>query len=200
MSSYKYLGSIVNGDNTIEEEIKTRIIQGNKAYYANQILFKSKLIAKSLKLYFYTTVIRPVVTYGSETWVLKEAMKQKLLIFERKILRRIFGPSKSIDGSWRIKTNEELNKLIKYKSIVNHIKAQRLGWFGHVYRMKNDRLVKRIYNWKPKSTRMRGRPKNRWEDDVMADLRTQKVKNWINCIQDRTKWKDIVEKAKNYKG
>jgi hypothetical protein len=91
------------------------------------------------------TVIRPVVTYGSETWVLKEAMKQKLLIYERKILRRIFGRSKNMDGSWRIKTNEELNKLIKYKNIVNHIKAQRLGWFGHVYRMENDRLVKRIY-------------------------------------------------------
>jgi hypothetical protein len=45
--SYKYLGSIVNGGNTIGEEIKTRIIQGNKAYYANQNLFKSKLIAKS---------------------------------------------------------------------------------------------------------------------------------------------------------
>jgi hypothetical protein len=51
-----------------------------------------------------------------------------------------------MDGSWRIKTNEELNKLIKYKNIVNHIEAQRLGWFGHVYRMENDRLVKRIYN------------------------------------------------------
>jgi hypothetical protein len=94
---------------------------------------------------------------------------------------------------------EELNKLIKYKNIVNHIKAQRLGWFGHVYRKENNRLVKRIYNWKPISIRMRGRPKNRWEDDVMADLRIQNVKNWRNCIQDRRKWKDIVEKAKTYK-
>jgi hypothetical protein len=121
--SYKYLGSIVNGDNTIEEEIKTRIIQGNKPSYANQNLFKSKLIAKNVKLHFYRTVIRPVVTYGSETWVLTEAMKQKLLIYERKILRRIFGPSKNMDGTWRIKTNDELNELIKHKNIVNHIKA-----------------------------------------------------------------------------
>jgi hypothetical protein len=66
--------------------------------------------------------------------------------------------------------------------------------------MENDRLVKRIYNWKPIYIRMRGRPKNRWEDDVMADLRTQNVKNWRYCIQDRKKWKDIVEKAKTYKG
>jgi hypothetical protein len=46
-------------------------------------------------------------------------MKQKLLIYERKILRRIFGPSKNMDGSWSVKTNEELNKLIKYNNIVN---------------------------------------------------------------------------------
>jgi hypothetical protein len=55
-------------------------------------------------------------------------------------------------------------------------------------------------NWKPISIRMHGRPKNRWEDDVMADLRIQNVKNWRNCIQNRKKWKGIVEKAKTYKG
>ena len=65
------------------------------------------------------------MTYASETWVLKEAIIQKLLIFERKALRRIFGPTKEIQ-IWRVKTNEELDKLIKHKNIVNYIKAQRL--------------------------------------------------------------------------
>jgi len=71
------------------------------------------------------------VTYTSETWVLKETIIQKLLVFERKILRRIFGPTKE-NQTWRIKSNEELDKLIKHKSIFNHIKAQRLSWFGHI--------------------------------------------------------------------
>jgi len=65
------------------------------------------------------------VTYASETWVLKEAIIQKLLVFERKILRRIFGPTKE-NQIWRVKTNEELDKPIKHKNIINHIKAQRL--------------------------------------------------------------------------
>jgi hypothetical protein len=77
-----------------------------------------------LKLKFYRTVIRPIVSYASETWVLKEAIIQKLLIFERKILRRISGPTK-VNQIWRVKTNEELDKLIKLKNIINHIKAQR---------------------------------------------------------------------------
>jgi hypothetical protein len=50
VKSLKYLGSIVNGNNSIEEEIKERIILGNKAYYANQALFKSKLMSKNAKL------------------------------------------------------------------------------------------------------------------------------------------------------
>jgi len=71
------------------------------------------------------------VTYASETWVLKETIIQKLLVFERKILRRIFGPTKE-NQIWGVKTNEELDKLIKHKNVINYIKAQGLSWFGHI--------------------------------------------------------------------
>jgi hypothetical protein len=92
--SFKYLESIVNGNNSIEEEIKERIILGIKAYYANQALFKTKLLSKKTKLKIYWALVRPVITHACETWALKEAIKQKLLVFERKILRRNFGPTK----------------------------------------------------------------------------------------------------------
>ena len=73
--------------------------------------FDSHLKSLAVKLW---TVIRPIVTYASETWLLKETIIQKLFVFERKILRRIFGPMKETQ-LWRIKTNEELDKLIKQK-------------------------------------------------------------------------------------
>ena len=97
----------------------------DKAYYENLKFFKSRLVTKQSKLKLYRTVIRPIVTYASETWVLKETIIQKLLVIERKILRRIFGPTKE-NQIWRVKTNEELDKPIKHKNIINHIKAQRL--------------------------------------------------------------------------
>ena len=75
-----------------------RIVLGTKAYYANLKFFKSKLVTKQSKLKLYRTVIRPIVTYASETRVLKEAIIHKLLVFERKILRRIFGPTKTKYG------------------------------------------------------------------------------------------------------
>ena len=103
------------------------------------------------------------MTHASETWVLKETIIQKLLVFERKILRIIFGPTKG-NQIWRIKTNEELDKLIKHKNIVSHIKAQRLIWFGHVQRMSDIRTVKKIFKWNPLIKRSQGRRKYRWED------------------------------------
>jgi hypothetical protein len=93
---------------------------------------------------------------------------------------------------WRVKTNEELDKLIKH----NIIKAQRLSWFGHVQRMPDTRTVKKIFNWKPLAKRLQGRPKYRWEDNIKQDICQMKIKTWIACVQDRGKWKEIVEKAK----
>jgi hypothetical protein len=73
----EYMGSIINVKNSIKEEIKERIVLGTKAYYANLKFFKSRLVTKQSKLKLYRTVIRPIVTYASETWVLKETIIQK---------------------------------------------------------------------------------------------------------------------------
>ena len=89
---------------------------------------------------------------------------------------------------------EKLIKLIKHKNIVNRIKAQRLSWFGHVQRMPDTGTVKKIFKWNPLTKRSHGRPKYRW-DRVKQDICQMRVKNWITCVQDRGKWKTVVEKA-----
>ena len=71
VNSFKYLGTVVNTDNSIEEEIKERIAAGNRAFHVHKKLFTSKLIFRNVKLQLYNTLIRPTVTYASETWVLK---------------------------------------------------------------------------------------------------------------------------------
>jgi len=107
---FKYVGSTVSTDNTIEEEIKERIALGNKAFFANEKVFQSKLISKMAKLKLYCSVIRPVVTYACETWTLKETITNILMVFERKVLRKIFGPTNKY-CIWQIKTNQELDKI-----------------------------------------------------------------------------------------
>jgi hypothetical protein len=98
---------------TIEVEIKESIIARNKAFYANRKMFQSKLLPRKSKLNLYRTFIRPIVTYASETWILKGNSIQKLMICKRKILRKTFGPTKELNGLWRIKTNAELGELIQ---------------------------------------------------------------------------------------
>jgi hypothetical protein len=55
------------------------------------------------------------------------------------VLRKIFVPTKERDGTWRMRTNDELGELIRHKNITNHIKAKRLSWFGHLHRMPEER-------------------------------------------------------------
>jgi len=111
------------------------------------------------------------VKHGSS----KQVITQKLSLFERKILRKIFGPTKEANGIWRIKTNKELDELIKYRNIINYVKAQRLSWFGHTNRTPETGRVNRIHKWKPFTGRPAGRPKSRREDEVRNDLKKVKL-------------------------
>jgi len=107
----------------------------------------------------------------------------------------MFGPTKE-NLTWMIKNNEELDKLMKHGNVVNYIKAQRLSWFGHIQRMPETWAAKKIFKWNPLTARPRGRPKHRWEDNIIQDLGQMKIKNWLTCVRDGAKWKDVVEKAK----
>jgi hypothetical protein len=77
----------------------------------------------------YKTKIRPVVTYSSETWTLTAKDENNLRIFERQILRKIYGPV-DIDNTWRIRNNMETDKLIDGAHTVRSIKAQTIKWIG----------------------------------------------------------------------
>jgi hypothetical protein len=105
------------------------------------------------------------------TCVLKENMINKLMIFERKIMMKIFSPTRSDDGYWRIQTNQEIIDILKGRNMFGVIKKQRLNWLGHVERMAEDTNVQKIKRWKPMSKRPIGRPKTRWENDVLEDIR-----------------------------
>jgi hypothetical protein len=144
-------------------------------------------------------LICPTVTYASETWVLKENMINKLLNFERKIMSKIYGPIKTEDGYWRIKTNQEINDILKGQNIIGFIKKQRLNWLGHVECMAEDNIVQRIRRWKPMSQRPIGRPKKHWEDDILEDIKNMNVRNWKKVVQNRDSWKKLVQNRDSWK-
>jgi hypothetical protein len=113
-------------------------------------------------------------------------------------MRKIFGPTRTDDGYWRIKTNQEISDLLKGQNtcIIGFIRKQRLNWLGHVERMTEDNNVQKIKGWKPMSKRPIGRPKTRWEDTVLEDIKSMNISNWKNVAQNRDSWKKAVEQAR----
>jgi hypothetical protein len=122
-----------------------------------------------------------------------------LRIFERKILRKIYGLIQEGDV-WRIRNNEELNRSINREDIVKFIKAQRIRWLGHVKRMEIGVMARKMTEGRLFIGRRKGRPRLRWMDDVVADLKVMKIKQWMEKMKDREKWRLIVEEDKAHPG
>jgi hypothetical protein len=121
-------------------------------------------------------IYKTIIIYSSETWTLTAKDENYLRIFERRILRKIFGPV-NIENTWRIRNNIENDKLIEGADIVRVIKAQRIKSLEHVQRMNQARPTRKLLYWKPMGIRPVGRPRQRWQEDVMEDLNKLKFKN-----------------------
>jgi hypothetical protein len=136
---------------------------------------------------------------SSETWTLTAKDENNLRIFERQILRNIFGPV-NIDSVWRTRNNIEIDKLIEVADIVRFIKAQRIERLGHIERMDQARPTRKLLHCKPMGTRPVGGPRQRWQEDVMEDLKKLKTKNWKETAKGGRTWRDLAAKAKTHKG
>ena len=117
------------------------------------------------KIILYKTLIRPVVSYGAEAWTLTKKEEEALLIFERKIFGRIYGP-KYENGEWKSRTNRELEEMSKGENIVKWLKGQRISWLGHLERREEDRMPKKIFTEEREGTRRRGIPRKRRKEEV----------------------------------
>lgn len=121
------------------------------------------------------------------------------MIFERKTLRRIFGPELNEEGEYETRSNRELNGLFNEPSIVAILKSQGISWAGHVWKAE-DQLIRTIAEWKPKKSRPRGRPVQRWEDRVEDDLRMLGVTDEEETAEDRNVRTEITEAAMDLNG
>jgi len=122
-----------------------------------------------------------------------------LLIFVRKIFRRTYVP-KYENGEWKSRKNRELEEMNKGENIVKWIKCQRISWLGHLERMEEDRMLKKIFPQELEGMRRRGRPRKRWKEEAERDLQVLGVRRWTELVADRKKWKDIVRQTKAHSG
>ena len=199
VDEFKYLGTTLTNQNSIQEEIKSRMKSGNACYHSVQNILSSGLLSKNLKIKIYRTIILAVVLYGCETWSLTLRQERRLRVFENRVLRRIFGPKRDeVTGEWRKLHNEELDNLYSSPNIVRVIKTRRMRWAGHVAHMGEGRNVYRVLIGKPEGRRPLGRPRRRWED-IRMDLREVGCGfvDWMELAQDRDRWRALVSAVMN---
>jgi len=139
-------------------------------YFMLQKFFKNKNISKKLKFRLKNTIIDKVLTYVSETVALTKRDRKQLDVFERKVYRRILGPAYDNEKqNWRILTNTEIYASVKNRTIIETVRLNRLRCFGHVQRMEENRIPKRVLYMNLGTTILRGRQRNRWQDEVRED-------------------------------
>jgi hypothetical protein len=109
------------------------------------------------------TIIRPMVTYGSEIWSITIQLEKKLVVFENKILRKICGLVFDSElNRWRRRKNTELREITEVPLLTSHIMCQILRWFGHAMQKTETTSARAATEWQSTGKRLKGRPRMRW--------------------------------------
>jgi len=102
VEKFKYLGTTLTNENSIQEEIKSRLKSGNACTHSVQNLLSSSLLSQNLKIKIYRTIILLLLLYRCETSSFTLREERRLRAFENRVLRRIFGPRRGeVTGEWR---------------------------------------------------------------------------------------------------
>jgi len=108
----KYLGTNLTSQNSIQEEIKSKLKSDKACYHSVQNLLSSNLLSKNLKIKIYRTITLPAVLYGFESWSLILREERRVMMFENRVPRILFGPKRDeVTEEWKKQQIEELNDL-----------------------------------------------------------------------------------------
>jgi hypothetical protein len=104
------------------------------------------------------------------------------------------------NGQWRRRYNFELYKLYDEPDLTKYIKINRLHWAGHVMRMSDERITRRVFIARPEGKRGIGRPKMRWRDSVDQDAEALGERNWGRLSMTKEEWKKLLRKTRAHTG
>ena len=151
----------ISNDDRIGEVVNHRITEVKKPWGAQKDTWKKRYIPQEAKVGMYEGIIEPCLLYGCEMWTLKVHERKRMEEVEMNCLRNICGLRK-ID---RV-PNVEIRRCGKNVTVSQRIDQGVLRWFGHVERMGDEMMAKRVYESDVRGVRRRGRPRKCWSDGV----------------------------------
>ena len=196
---FKYLGSTLSSDLSLDAEVDHRIKSATKAFGAACFhVWNNKSITKHTKLRFFRYTILPRLLYSAETWTALRPIEMRLQAQVMRWIRYLMKVS-----LYEKRTNVEVRRMANIWRVDSILMHYRLRWLGHLLRLDNDRFARKLLICKPvHGSRARGGPRTRWCDLLKKDLEMcglpAKVDaNLIGLTQDRTAWKNRIKDAVN---
>ena len=189
VESFTYLGSVINKQGGVDEDIKIRIQKARAAFIMLRNIWRSRDLKMDTKLRIFQTNVKSILLYGAETWRLTQSAKRKLQSFSNGCLRRILGLK-----WYDFVSNENLLERTGERRVEIDVKQRRWRWIGHILRRPKDSIARIALNWNPQGKRKRGRPKATWRKEVEADVK-RLGKSWSQLekvAQDRPQWRRVV--------
>ena len=200
VSDFKYLGTVISGDGTIDKELSTRIQKASGAFNLLGSIWHNRNIKTSTKIRIYKAAVLTILLYGSEVWNTTQTQMKRFQVFHHRCLRRIL----KIKWYYHV-SNKEVLRRANINPIEVFIRASRLRWFGHVVRMSEERIPRYLLKWIPKhGKRSRGRPRKNWLTCVLEDASIFTGVNNITLdraeqlASDRVQWKSLIRRNKEF--
>jgi len=185
VGEYKYLGSVVQEDGEINREVEARMQAGWRKWREAKGVLCDKKVPLKLKGKVYATVVRPVMTYGSECWALRKDQEKKLKVTEMRMLRMAMGVTR--EDRCR---NDWVRESFEVADIGDKLAESRLRWFGHVMRMGEDEVVKEVRALGVVGKVRKGRPELTWDEVVRNDMKSRGLRS--EMVGDREDWRQAI--------
>uniref|UniRef100_A0A670KBU1 Reverse transcriptase domain-containing protein n=1 Tax=Podarcis muralis TaxID=64176 RepID=A0A670KBU1_PODMU len=183
---FTFLGSMITADGDSSHEIKRRLLLGRKAMANLDSILKSRDITLPTKVRIVKAMVSPVVMYGSESWTIKKADRQRIDAFELWCWRRLLR----VPWTARRSNLSILKEISPECSLEGQILKLRLQYFGHL-RRREDSLEKTLMLGKMEGTRRRGRPRMRWLDSVL-EATSMSLTKLREAVEDRSAGRALV--------
>jgi hypothetical protein len=128
----------------------------------------SRLLSEEVRIRIYKNIFFPLVLHESHTWFPTLGVQGRLRAFQKRMLRRVFGPKRN--RTWRELQNEEIQIFCSSPSIIRMVKSRRTRWVGHVARIEKKKNEDYLLVGKPAGEKPLGKPRRRWVDNIKIDL------------------------------